>query len=171
MAAHGILSVGRGRMTLALVVVLGVGTVITACTQTPPEPKPSHAVTAPAQTQKPTPSPTPTSVPVLHPDQSAAGNLAYFNHVNQALLARKPKAKGRDFIDALTAAGFSKSAMQVTADATTIGLVAQSIQFSVEINGGCLIGQLGTQTGYRSEVTPVLATGKCLIGETRPINW
>ncbi len=62
--------------------------------------------------------------------------------------------------------------MQLTVDTTTIGLKANSIQFSVRLNGGCLVGQNGQGSGgYQSEVTPLLATGNCLVGDTRPIDW
>ena len=92
--------------------------------------------------------------------------------LNRATLAAKPAAQGRDFIDALVAAGFNKADMQLTVDTTTIGLKANSIQFSVKLGDTCLIGQNGADAGgYNSMVTPVLSTGACLIGQTRPIDW
>ncbi|WP_431277305.1 DUF6993 domain-containing protein [Leifsonia poae] len=123
-----------------------------------------------------TPGPTATSTAPaaieFHPDGSAQDNLPYFDQVNRATLAAKPNAVGRDFIDALVAAGFAKKDMQLTVDTTTIGLKANSIQFSVRMGDTCLIGQNGADAGgYNSQVTPVLATGACLIGETRPIDW
>jgi len=131
-------------------------------------------------TASPTPTPTPTSTPTatgtpapeLVPGGTAQENLPFFNKVNQATLAANPGAQGRDFIDALVAAGFTKADMQVTVDTTTIGLKANSIQFSVKMGDTCLIGQNGADAGgYNSEVTPVLSTGACLIGQTRPIDW
>ncbi len=127
--------------------------------------------TAPAASAAPTPTPTATAI-ALVPHGTAQQNLAYFDQVNRATLARNPDAHGRDFIDGLVAAGFPKSAMQVTVDTTTIGLKANSIQFSVRMGQTCLIGQNGADAGgYNSQVTPVLATGACLIGDTRPIDW
>lgn len=127
-------------------------------------------------TASPTPTPTPTATgtpaPELVPGGTAQENLPFFNKVNQATLAANPGAQGRDFIDALVAAGFTKADMQVTVDTTTIGLKANSIQFSVKMGDTCLIGQNGADAGgYNSEVTPVLSTGACLIGQTRPIDW
>ncbi|RDV46939.1 hypothetical protein DOE76_00700 [Leifsonia sp. ku-ls] len=117
-------------------------------------------------------SPTPSAPPALVPGGTAQQNLPYFDHVNRATLAAKPDAQGRDFIDALVAAGFSKADMQLTVDTTTIGLKANSIQFSVKLGDTCLIGQNGADAGgYNSMVTPVLATGTCLVGRTRPIDW
>ena len=77
----------------------------------------------------------------------------------------------QQFVDGLAAAGFAKADMQMTADRTTVNLTPGSVQFSVLINGGCLIGQFGEDIGgYHSMVAPVLRTGKCLIGDTVPIQ-
>ncbi|MDN4596394.1 DUF6993 domain-containing protein [Leifsonia virtsii] len=119
-----------------------------------------------------TPTPSAPAAIALVPGGTAQQNLPYFDQVNRATLAAKPDAQGRDFIDALVAAGFSKADMQVTVDTTTIGLKANSIQFSVKLGDTCLIGQNGADAGgYNSMVTPVLSTGSCLIGQTRPIDW
>ncbi|MFF2051589.1 DUF6993 domain-containing protein [Leifsonia sp. NPDC058194] len=132
--------------------------------------------TTPTATPSATPTPTATATgapaPELVPGGTAQQNLPFFNKVNTATLAANPDAKGRDFIDALVAAGFTKADMQVTVDTTTIGLKANSIQFSVKMGDTCLIGQNGADAGgYNSMTTPVLSTGACLIGQTRPIDW
>lgn len=132
----------------------------------------------PGTSATPTATPTATSTgataaPVeLFPNGTAQQNLPFFDQVNRATLAAKPDAVGRDFIDALVAAGFSKPDMQLTVDTTTIGLKANSIQFSVRMGQSCLIGQNGADAGgYNSEVVPVLGDGGCLIGKTKPIDW
>jgi hypothetical protein len=103
---------------------------------------------------------------------AAAQNLPYFDMVNKATVAANAGAQGRDFIDALVAAGFQKRDMQLTPDTTSIGLKANSIQFSVQLGDTCLIGQYGADAGgYESTTSPTLATGGCLIGQTRPIDW
>jgi hypothetical protein len=62
--------------------------------------------------------------------------------------------------------------MQLTADTTTLGAPADSIQFAVGFGPECLIGQFGSKSdGYRSDVRPALGTGGCLVGATRPIDW
>ena len=62
--------------------------------------------------------------------------------------------------------------MQLTVDTTTIGLAANSIQFSVKLGDTCLVGQSGADAGgYNSMATPVLGNGGCLIGQTRAIDW
>lgn len=86
------------------------------------------------------------------------------------MLAVAADPGGRAVVDALVAAGFSKADMQVTPDETAIGLDADNIQFSVRIDESCIVGQLGN-VGYRSVVLPLLSTGDCLVGKTRPITW
>ena len=126
---------------------------------------------APELTPMPVPTHEPTSSSSTPPDESAAGKRALFDETNNATVTRLGTgAKGRDFIDALVAAGFDKSAMQLTADTTAVGLVADNIQFSVQIEQECLVGQFGN-VGYASAILPAVATAGCLIGNTRPIDW
>ncbi len=138
---------------------------LAACTPQTPAPKPTLTHDG---SSAPTSGPAPT--PTLSPQGTAEENLAYFDYVNERLIAQNPSPNGRAFIDNLVAAGFDKSAMEVTPDTTAVNLQAANIVFSVRMGDGCLIGQDG-DTGYQSTVMPVLATGKCLVGKTRPIDW
>jgi hypothetical protein len=138
---------------------------LAGCTASTPEQAPS-----PTPTTEPTEAPP--APPVFSPDLSATENLEFFDSVNQAVVAADPNAGGRAFIDALVAAGFDKAAMQVTADRTTIDEAADSVQFSVAFQGECLVGQYGPKSdGYHGAVRPMLGTGACLVGQTRPIDW
>ncbi len=108
---------------------------------------------------------------MLVPDGSAADNLPYFTDVVLAVAATGSVA-GRDYIDALVAAGFDKAAMEVTHDQSTVGNPAESIQFSVRWGDECLMGQIGPATGEPvTTVMRVLEGGTCHIGQTRPIDW
>jgi hypothetical protein len=154
----------------ALVAGLTVALALAGCTSGP------GRTASPTLTATATATPTPTaSAPAavgLVPGGTAEQNLPFFDQVNKATLAAKPDAQGRDFIDALVAAGFHKADMQVTVDTTTIGLKANSIQFSVRMGDTCLIGQNGADAGgYQSTVTPALSSGSCLVGQTRAIDW
>jgi hypothetical protein len=120
-------------------------------------PRPSASTSAPPRTVQ------------FEPDGSAEDNREYFDAVNQATIAAGT-VDGRSFVDALVAAGFDKSKMELTPDKTAIGLDADNIQFTVLVGDKCLVGQYGN-IGYHSTVLPVLATGKCLIGKTRTIDW
>lgn len=141
-----------------------VAVIVSACA---PEPSPTPTPEPVASTPAPTPA-----GPALVPEGSAADNLPYFSEVVRAVWAGAEKFAGRAYVDALTAAGFDKTAMQVTPDKTTVGNDAESIQFSVRWGEECLIGQVGPATGEPvSVVMPGLQSGGCLVGNTRPIDW
>lgn len=159
----------RLRQSRHSVIALAAAPVLVLALAACSSPAPSPSTTA--TTASKTPAPVPSVVPTVDPKGSAKDNLGYFDYVNRRTIAANPTPTGQQFVDALAAAGFSKSDMQVTADKTTVNLQPGSLQFSVLINGGCLIGQFGTDIGgYHSEVASVLATGKCLIGDTVPIQ-
>ena len=142
--------------------------VLAGCTTSTPTPDPS---TRPVPDSGVSTS-APVEPPSLKPDLPAGENLAFFDFVNTRVVAANPAAVGRDFIDALVAAGFDKSQMQLTSDETTLGEPADSVQFAVAFQGECLVGQYGPASGgYHGAVRPALGTGGCLIGQTRPIDW
>ncbi|RWZ61188.1 hypothetical protein ELQ92_09170 [Labedella populi] len=146
-----------------VLVGLAITVSLAGCTQAPTD-DPTSAAPEPTRTA-------PAPAVTLLPDASAEENKPFFDQVNAAT-AENPDAGGRDFIDALVAAGFDKATMEVTKDATTLGARAESIQFSVRWSDGCLIGQFGPAVdGYHSTVQPVLGGDRCLIGETRAIDW
>jgi hypothetical protein len=106
------------------------------------------------------------------PDGSATDNLPLFDQVVASVWASPDSVSGRAYVDALSAAGFDKTAMQVTEDFSTVGNPAESLQFSVLWGAECLVGQVGPATGEPvTAVVPALAEGGCLIGSTRPIDW
>jgi hypothetical protein len=157
--------------------VLAVGVAILAvvlagCTGAPVPPATSASPTSTASAS-PTPTSAPPRAPVLVPDGSALDNLPLFAAVTAKVWAGADRTAGRAYIDALVAAGFEKSAMQVTRDTSTVGNPAESIQFSVRWKDGqCLVGQVGPATGNPvTEVLPGLGDGRCLLGDTRPIDW
>ncbi|HEX4057103.1 MAG TPA: hypothetical protein VHX87_02145 [Galbitalea sp.] len=153
------------RFAVAVPLVLATTIALAGCAQAAPKVTPSRVPT-------PTPGSTSTAIPVYKPEGTAKQNLDYFRLVGHALLDNNPSANahGKTIVNWFVAHGFDKANMQVTPDTTTIGLAAWNIEFSVKINGGCLIGQAGN-VGFQSFAAPVLSTGKCLIGQTRPINW
>ncbi|MEI5583029.1 MULTISPECIES: DUF6993 domain-containing protein [unclassified Agromyces] len=163
----------RGAQAVILGLACAVTLVLAGCTETA-EPRTTGTESPPGETQ-PAASTAPPSgddEPTPGMERPAAESLALFDSVNEAVIAADPDAGGRDFIDALVAAGFDRSAMQVTSDTTTLGDRADSIQFAVGLGPDCLIGQYGPKSdGYRSAVRPALGTGGCLIGDTRPIDW
>ncbi len=160
----------RGRWALAAAgAPLVLAALLTGCTAEPADPGVSSAPATAGGSS----SAAATSAPVteqLDPAGSAADNKAFFDQVNQALIAANPAAGGQDFTSNLRSNGFDIAAMQVTPDVTTVGVAADSIQFSVHWGDDCLIGQYG-QGQYESMVAPALGTGACLVGQTRAIDW
>lgn len=156
-------------LRLPALALLAAGTAVLAgCT---PNPDPAPSPTRPAASATPTGTPAP-EAPVLHPDGSAEDNLALFTLVMNDVWGDSGDVHGRDYIDALVAAGFDKSAMQVTADETSVGNAADAIQFSVRWGDECLVGQVGPSTEVPTAVVlPLLPEGDCLIGKTRSIDW
>lgn len=115
---------------------------------------------------------TPAAAATLVPDGSAADNLPLFAAVVTATANGPEPVSGRAYIDALVAAGFPKTSMEVTNDRTTVDDPADSIQFSVAWGDECLVGQVGPSTPAPTAVVlPALADGGCLLGETRVIDW
>lgn len=159
----------RARRTRASVMVASAAALLlalglAACTMAPdttPTAKPSAT---------PTPTPTEEPDPVLDPTGDAAANLAYFDFVNRNLLAGVPTPSGQQIVESLVAAGFVKADMEITPDVTVGREAAGSIQFSVRINGSCLVAQTG-EAGYNALAAPLLGTGKCLVGATRTIDF
>ena len=148
-------------VTLALAAALGAG--LSACVGGPPAPTP------PPNTASPSPGETTPPEPEIVLNGTATENRPYFDLVNIATI-EAGGVDGRSFIDGLVVAGYSKEAMEVTPDRTSINAQADNIQFAVRLNGTCLIGQYGG-SGYASYAGPLLADGRCLIGTTRPIDW
>lgn len=111
--------------------------------------------------------------PILQPDGSAEDNLPIFSAITGQIWASEERGSGRAYIDALIAAGFDRAAMQVTQDFTTVGNPVESLQFSVRWGEAeCLVGQVGPSTGDPvTMIVEQLAEGRCLIGNTRPIDW
>ena len=151
-------------------VALGISLVLSGCTAPEPVATPQPSATSPVAS--PAPSPSAPTGPVLVPEGTAEENLPLFTSVMTAVSVTPESTTGRAYIDALVAAGFDKTAMQLTPDQSTVGNPAESIQFSVRWNDECLIGQVGPSTGAPvAVVVPVLAEGTCLVGQTRPIDW
>jgi len=154
----------------ALAIALGaVVALLAGCTSTASSPAttPATPANSSASTSTTTAAPAPLA---LDPAGNAEANLDYFILVAETLLNGAPDSGGREVIDALVAGGFDKAEMEVTPDTTAVGLDADNIQFSVRINGDCLIGQSGN-VRFHALAAPLLASGTCLVGKTRAIDW
>lgn len=160
----------RAIVSAPIVAAIAVVLALSGCTGgASPTSPPSPSVSSSSAPATRTPAP---DVPlVVTPETPADVARNIFDAVNGHTLSNNPRALGPDFVAALEAAGFPREQLEVTADTTSVGLEAGSIQFAVRWGDSCFIGQNGAgSAGYHSETVPVLATGKCLVGDTRPIG-
>ncbi|MGV9768212.1 DUF6993 domain-containing protein [Microbacterium sp. NPDC003461] len=155
---------------LAAVVLVSGALTLAACA---PEPEPAPTATTSPAPGTAAPTAPPEADPVLVLDGSAEDNLPLFARIVDEVWQSERRAEGRAYIDALAAAGFDTSAMQVTRDESTVGNPAESILFSVRWGDECLVGQVGPETGEPvASVQEALGADRvCLLGETRPIDW
>lgn len=151
-------------LCLTLTIAACAPTVTPEQDETPAAPAPSESASAPEPTS---------AAPQLLPEGTAAENQAFFASIVAQVWASEQQGSSRAYVDALTAAGFPRDAMQVTNDTTTVDNPAESIQFSVRWGADeCLIGQVGPSTGEpTTTVMKQVAEGRCLIGTTMPIDW
>ena len=160
------------RRAVLVVLTVSLAAALAGCTDggvpAPAVSSPSSSAPSEAVSSAP-PAP---AAPALVPDGDAAANLPYFTQIVQTVASGPDAVAGRGYVDALVAGAFDKAAMQVTEDESTVGNPAESIQFSVRWGEECLIGQVGPSTGQPvTTVMSGLATGGCLIGSTRTIDW
>ncbi|MDQ1545309.1 MAG: hypothetical protein QOH69_213 [Actinomycetota bacterium] len=156
------------RSAVALPLAVVVIAALAGCVQSP------GTVATPLPTPVPSSSSTAAGVPTYNPTGTASDNLAYFNQVGGELFASSQagaaSTQGVLIVNWFVAHGFNKKNMEVTPDKTSIGLAAWNIDFSVRFGKTCILGQAGN-VGFQSSTVPILATGKCLIGQTRTIDW
>ncbi len=149
----------------SVVAVLGTVLLVAGCAPIDVQPSPTDGPSA-----EPTASPTPEPDPQLVDGGTAGQNRPYFEFLLTGMLERNPEPSSQTVVNALVSGGFDKASMQVTADSTPVGQRADSILVSVLIGDQCLIGQI-IDSGLTSQLTDVLGTGRCLIGETLSIDW
>lgn len=155
--------VARRRVTLAVAAVVTT-LVLAGCAPTADTPQPT-----PSATRTPTPTPTPTEIPELVEGGTAGQNRPFVELVIGELLASNPEPASLQIIDTLVAGGFDRAAMQVTEDTTRVGNRADSILFSILIDGECLLGQVAGGA-VATSLGDVLGTGRCLVGRTLSLD-
>jgi hypothetical protein len=165
-------STGRQRRAATMVSVMIAGALALTLSGCVPDAAEPSTSAAPSTSATPTPTPSDAPPPTLVPNGTAADNKPFFDYVNnQTIAAAGNQPDGPAFINALRAGGFAVETMELTPDITTVGVKADSVQFSVKAPDACIIGQWGTVGGYTSMIAAPLSTGKCFIGQTRPIDF
>ncbi|PPH13254.1 hypothetical protein C5C71_01485 [Rathayibacter sp. AY1C1] len=158
----------RNRAARIALVLGGLAVCLSGCTS-PSAPDP---VVSSSAAEAPAPAPAESTAPVAFvPGGTTEQNLPVFEQTLRAAAEPDPEVSGSSVVDALVAAGFSRETMQLTADETSVGLDADSVQVSVKLGESCLIGQYGPKSGgVRAVIAAPIATGACLVGRTVPIQ-
>jgi hypothetical protein len=107
--------------------------------------------------------------PEFIPGGSAAQNEAYFLYVLTEAGAGSERVLGADVRQAVVDAGFDDEAIEITSDTSLIRLPAESITIAVAMDGECLVGQWG-KDWLVTQVTPLLDTGVCLVGDVDSLD-
>lgn len=153
------------RASAVMIAPLAIAAVVAACSASP-GPAPSSPASRPPASAAPEPEPT---APTLDPEGDAEANLEYVTATLEPLVAGGARPPGAAIVDALTAAGFDRAAMQVTPDETAIGLPVDALLFAVRLDETCVLGQVD-DAGLTTTTAPVLASGACLVGATASLD-
>lgn len=155
--------------SLCLATLAGAALLLSACApEDEPVPPPSASTSS---GPKPAETPTPTPAPTLDPGASAEENLPFFLSVIEGVWESDTRGEIRAYVDAVAKAGFDREKMQATADHSTIGRPAETMQLSVLWKDECLIGQFGPDTGAPlARIMAPLEGDVCLLGDTEPIS-
>jgi hypothetical protein len=108
--------------------------------------------------------------PKLDPTGTAEENLPFWEYLVGKMSSTYQMVDGSIMIQSLVDNGFNKADMELTPNETAIGERADSVIFSVRFDGQCFIGQIFPD-GHNATLQPILSTGKCLVGVTRPIDF
>lgn len=158
------------RASVVIVVPLAIAAIVAGCTASV-GPAVSPTASRPPATAAPEPRPTASEQtgPALDPEGGAEANLEHFTATLEPLVAGGARPAGAAVVEALTAAGFDRAAMQVTPDETAIGLPVDALLFSVRLGESCLLGQVD-DAGLTTTTAPALASGACLVGATASLD-
>ena len=108
----------------------------------------------------------PDYIPEFFPDGGVRENQPYLDWlIEQTLDDRASGRSGLAVVEALEEAGFDRANLEVTRDMSLIELPVDSVSVALLWGDECFIGQWGNDW-YVSQIEPVVATGRCLVGET-----
>lgn len=111
---------------------------------------------------------------VYDPAGGAAGNEAYFARIAKEYAESNAEFTGVALVNKFAEAGFDKANMQVSFDKTKINLDADALFLAVRFQSECLIAQIGrAKRDYVTFRAPTVGGSqmRCLIGDTRKIDW
>lgn len=107
----------------------------------------------------------PEFVPEFVADGGARENQAFLDYTIQQGFGSPDDRSGLAVIEVLRQAGFADDSLEVTRDMSLIELPVESVTVAVRFGDECYLGQWGS-AWFVSQIEPVVATGRCLVGET-----
>lgn len=160
-----------GSPGLLLAVPLLLAGLVAGCTA------PAPTVSRSTGVSSPTPSTTASSTPAVTPSAGnpsastslSAGTAALkqtMESVLKTIAAATPKPAQDALRSQLVSAGIADSAVEVSASKTPTGLDVDAIEAAARLDKDCVMGEI--RDGQVSvSVLPVLASGKCFVGDSR----
>lgn len=130
---------------------------VTACTPTP-------ASSADQPTVAPSPSVSPQATATVDP--AVAATTSAVESTLRTLIAGNPKPDRETLRAALVSAGIPNANVEVSVSSTPTGLDVDAMEAAALTGESCVMGQI-RDGGVVVTVLPVLATGKCFVGDAR----
>lgn len=130
---------------------------MTACTAAPA-----------SSTEQPAASPSQTVSPeaTATVDPAVAATTSAVESTLKTLVAGNPKPDREALRAALVSAGIPKDHVEVSVSRTPTGLDVDAMEAAARTGDSCIMGQI-RDGGVVVTVLPVLATGKCFVGDAR----
>lgn len=99
-------------------------------------------------------------------DPAVAATRTAVETTLKKVVAANPKPDRESVRAALVAAGIPESTVEVSVSRTPTGLDVDALEAATLAGGSCVMGQI-RDGGVVTSVLPVLATGKCFVGDAR----
>lgn len=150
----------RALMRGSAVVLASFAVAMALASCTPPAQNPP----APAGSEPPAISGAATPEPTLAPDVVAASETV--EATLKQIVATTSKPEREAVRNALVAAGIPANNIEVSVSRTPTGLDVDAMEAAALAGGSCVVGQI-RDGGVVITVLPVLASGKCFVGDVR----
>ncbi|MET3370053.1 UNVERIFIED_CONTAM: ABC-type transport system substrate-binding protein [Jeotgalibacillus campisalis] len=137
--------------------VIAAALTVSACTPTP-----APSAVQPAATPSSSASPQATSTV----DPAVAATTSAVESALKTLVAGNPKPDRETLRAALVSAGIPNANVEVSVSRTPTGLDVDAMEAAALTGDSCVMGQI-RDGGVVVTVLPVLATGKCFVGDAR----
>ncbi|MFI2562555.1 DUF6993 domain-containing protein [Paenarthrobacter sp. NPDC018779] len=149
---------------------LVIAAALTSCAPAQPSTNPAQPATSPAQSttdQAASPAVPPASTAAgITADPAVTATAETVETTLKNLVSTTPKPSQEAVRAALVAAGIPKDNVEVSASRTPTGLDVDAMEAAALAGSSCVMGQI-RDGAVVVTVLPVLATGKCFIGDAR----